>query len=79
MFPESRGFYTNQGEKLIGLGMEIFRMDPALFFYFNIGSNILSDSEDRKLAGILGTHVDDSLTLGNENFSKKIKKPMMKS
>ena len=60
--------------KLIGL--EMCRMDPALFFYFNDGSNILS--EDRKLAGILGTHVDDSLTLGNENFSKKIMKPMMK-
>jgi hypothetical protein len=72
----SRGFYTNQGEKLIGLGMEMCRMDPALFFYFNDGSNILS--EDRKLAGILGTHVDDSLTLGNENFRQKIMKPMMK-
>ena len=72
----SRGFYTNQGEKLIGLGMEMCRMDPALFFYFNDGSNILS--EDRKLAGVLGTYVDDSLTLGNENFIKKIMKPMIK-
>ena len=72
----SRDFYTNQGENLIGLGMEMCRMDPALFFYFNDGSNILS--EDRKLGGVLGTHVDDSLTLGKENFSKKIMKPMIK-
>ena len=64
----TRGFYLNQGDKLIELGMEVCRMDPALFFYFDDVSNILS--EDRELAGVLGTHVDDSMTAGNDKFTK---------
>ena len=72
----TRGFYLNQGDKLIELGMEVCRMDPALFFYFEDGSNILS--ENRELAGVLGTHVDDSMTAGNDKFTKNIIKPMLK-
>ena len=72
----TRGFYLNQGDKLIEFGMEVCRMDPALFFYFDDGSNILS--EDRELAGVLGTHVDDSMTAGNDKFTKNIIKPMLK-
>ena len=72
----TRGFYPIQGNKLIGLGMEVCRMDPAVFLYFNDGSSILSE---RHLAGVLGTHVDDSMTAGNKHFDQNILKPMLKT
>ena len=72
----SRGFYKNFAENLVGLGMEVSRVDPAMFYFFDDDST--KDSEERNLSGIITTHVDDSLTGGNDIFTRKVAKPMMK-
>ena len=57
----SRGFYLSYSNALGNLGMEVSRLDPALFLFFDDKSTRMS--KERKLSGIRSTHVDDSLTI----------------
>ena len=64
----SRGFYLNYAKSLCDLGMEVSRLDQALFLYFEDDST--KESYKRKLGGIISTHVDDSLNVGADKFQK---------
>ena len=57
----SRGFYLSYSNALGNLGMEVSRLDPALFLFFDDKSTRMS--KESKLSGIRSTHVDDSLTI----------------
>ena len=65
----------NYSKALVDLGLELSKLDPALFFFFEDHSN--DKSEVRKPSGIISTHVDDSLSVGSETFREKVEKPMM--
>ena len=66
----TRGFYLNFSESLQSLGMETCKMDPAMFLLF--GDNSTDKSEKRNLTGMITTHVDDSLSAGNEQFKEQV-------
>ena len=51
-------------------------MDPALFFYFEDGSDITSNI--REIKRVLGSHVDNNFSTGNKDFHVKIREPLKK-
>ena len=67
--------YLNYSNALSDLGMEVSRLDPALFMFFEDNSTIMS--YERRLSGMISTHVDDSLTVGKDSLKKKIEILMM--
>ena len=72
----SRGFYLNFSGKLQDFGCEKSLLDPAMFIYFEETNK---SEFSRKPAGIAVTHVDDILHSGNEEFNKKVMKPLKRS
>ena len=72
----SRGFYLNFSGKLQDFGCEKSLLDPAMFIYFEEKNK---SEFSRKPAGIAVTHVDDILHSGNEEFNKKVMKPLKRS
>ena len=71
----SRNFYLAYADALLDYGMEVVKMDPALFVYHKDNSTI--KSEVRKLSGILSTHVDDSLATGSPSFKAEVEKRIL--
>ena len=49
-------------------------LDPAMYLYFD--KNQLKEEEDRKIKGMMVTHVDDVLPSGNEEFENEVMKPL---
>ena len=60
-------WYCALVSELVHLGMEVSPFDPCTF--------VLRDKQDpKKLAGVLGIHVDDGLCGGNEQFQALLEK-----
>ena len=55
--------------------MEVSRLDPASFLFFDAKSTRMS--KERKLSGMISTHVDDSLTVGKDSFRNQVEVPIM--
>ena len=58
----SRKWYLKVKETLENLGVTMSIYDEALFYY----------KEEGKLDGLIGTHVDDFLYVGSNNFEEKV-------
>lgn len=67
----SRKFYLKVVRILKDCGCVQSIYDPALFYY--------TDQRTGKLAGVVGTHVDDFIHAGNKIFEDKVMKTIMKS
>ena len=65
----SRNFYLSDDEMLRKLGCKKVTGEEALYTYHG---------ENGKLAGMVGTHVDDFNASGNEYFHKKITDELQK-
>ena len=59
----SRGFYLGLDTHLLANGMKRSQYDRALYMFFD---------ENGQLAGLLGTHVDDIIFAGTEQFHNRV-------
>ena len=72
----AHSFFLDYTENLIALGCETCEMDNASFLYFQDKSKPTHSS--RKLKGIVATHIDAALTVGNQNFRNNVLEEMKK-
>ena len=72
----AHSFYLNFAENLIQLGCETCKMDNATFYHFSDSTKPGDDK--RELDGIIGTHIDDALEVGNEQMKEKVIENMKK-
>ena len=72
----AHSFFINHAESIISLGCEPCKMDNATYYYFNDGSR--PGDEERHLGGIVGSHIDDSLSVSDDNMRKKVLENMKK-
>ena len=66
----AHSFFINYADNLISLGCETCKMDNATFYHFNDGSK--PADEVRNLDGIIGTHIDDAITVSDQQMKKEV-------
>ena len=66
----AHSFFINNADNLISLGCETCKMDNATFYHFNDGSK--PADEVRNLDGIIGTHIDDAITVSDQQMKKEV-------
>ena len=66
----AHSFFINFADSLISLGCETCRMDNATFYHFSDGSK--PNDDVRKLDGIVGTHINDSLNVARQSMRENV-------
>ena len=72
----AHSFFINHAENIISLGCEPCKMDNATFYHFKDGSR--PGDEERHLGGIVGSHIDDSLSVSGDGMKKEVLEKMKK-